>query len=50
MKLFEAVNSDFFSDAITGWGSPGGWDAAHTTQLDHPAVAAWRPRHSVDAS
>lgn len=48
MKPFEAINADFFGDAVTGWGSPGGWDAAHTTQLDHPAVAVWPPRKPAD--
>ncbi|MCR4268124.1 ferredoxin family protein [Nitratireductor sp. ZSWI3] len=37
---FVAVNRDFFGADVTGWGSPGGWTAAHTTDLDHPAVAA----------
>lgn len=48
MKHFEAINADFFGDAVTGWGSPGGWDAAHTTRLDHPAVAAWPPRKTAN--
>ena len=38
-----------FGDDITGWGSPGGWDKAHTTLLDHPIVAAW-DRRAVAAS
>jgi NAD-dependent dihydropyrimidine dehydrogenase PreA subunit len=38
MRPYEAINRDFF--AVTGWGSPGGWDAAHTTDVDHPTVSA----------
>lgn len=44
MARFEAINREFFEEAVTGWGSPGGWDARHTTTLDHPAVAAYQPR------
>jgi NAD-dependent dihydropyrimidine dehydrogenase PreA subunit len=46
-KQFEAVNRDFFGDTVTGWHSPGGWDAGRTTQLDHPLVAAWPAREGL---
>jgi ferredoxin len=49
MRRFEAINKDFFGDAVTGWGAPGGWDAAHTSNLDHPDVAAYPPRAKTDA-
>lgn len=49
MKQFEDINRDFFKDKVTGWGSPGGWDSAHTTEADHPVVAAY-PRRSADTS
>ncbi len=38
-KAFEAINREFFEDGVTGWGTPGGWDADHTTTQDHPSVA-----------
>ena len=41
LKSWIAVNREFFSPAVTGWGTPGGADPKHTTALDHPAVAAW---------
>jgi len=49
MRSFEGVNRDFFGDAVTGWGSPGGWDAAHVSILDHPAVAAYPERRAAQA-
>jgi len=36
-----AVNREFFGPEVTGWGRPGGADAKHTTDKDHPVVAAW---------
>lgn len=48
-RHFETVNAEFFGDAVTGWGSPGGWDAAHTTKKDHPLVAAHDARQKVEA-
>ncbi len=44
MKHYEAINRDYFGDAVTGLGSPGGWEAKFTTGMDHPAVAAFPPR------
>jgi ferredoxin len=49
MQRFEAINRDFFGDEVTGWGAPGGWDAAHTTHIDHPAVAAYPKRATAEA-
>ncbi|WP_346911792.1 ferredoxin [uncultured Roseibium sp.] len=49
MKPFEAANREFFSPEVTGWGDPGGWDEAHTTQMDHPLVAAYPLREKQQA-
>ena len=35
-----AVNAEFFSAKVTGWGAPGGADARYRTGEDHPLVAA----------
>ncbi len=43
-----AVNRDFFGEAVTGWGRPGGADPRYTTTKDHPVVAAWPPRAGGD--
>jgi hypothetical protein len=43
-KRFLAVNAEFFGPEVTGWGSPNGADARHTTDRDHPLVAAWPRR------
>lgn len=43
-KPFLAVNAEFFGTEVTNWGSPGGADAKHTTERDHPLVAAWPRR------
>ena len=43
-----AVNRDFFGEAVTGWGRPGGADPRYTTTQDHPVVAAWPPRAAGD--
>ena len=38
-RAFESANAEFFSPALTGWGSPGGADSRHVSALDHPIVA-----------
>lgn len=38
---FAAVNAEFFGDAVTGWGRPGGLEPDFRTDKDHPVVAAW---------
>jgi ferredoxin len=38
-RAFERANAEFFTPAVTGWGAPGGADAAHVRALDHPLVA-----------
>jgi ferredoxin len=38
-RVFARANAEFFGPAITHWGSPGGADARHVSQLDHPLVA-----------
>jgi ferredoxin len=37
---YVAVNAEFFGDAVTGWGSPGGAGSRYTTDKDHPQVAS----------
>ena len=37
---FRLANSEFFGQAVTDWGSPGGADARHVSGLDHPLVTA----------
>lgn len=39
-KNFAAINAEFFGEAVTGWGSPGGADAKHISPLDHPEILA----------
>ncbi|MCY4139430.1 MAG: ferredoxin family protein [Rhodobacteraceae bacterium] len=38
---FVAVNAEFFNNAVTGWGEPGGLGPDFRTEQDHPVVAAW---------
>ena len=40
---FIAVNSEFFDDAVTGWGERGGLGLELRTDRDHPVAAAWEP-------
>jgi len=44
------VNRDFFSNGVTGWGAPGGWDKSRTTTLDHPFVTAYQSQPEVRTS
>jgi ferredoxin len=41
-KRFATINAEFFGPDVTGFGSPGGVDARHATDRDHPVVAGWR--------
>ncbi len=38
-RVFMDVNREFFSSAVSGLGSPGGWDKSRSTEKDHPLVA-----------
>src|SRR5205085_12304414 len=38
---FIQVNAEFFGPNVTVWGSPGGADAKHRTDRDHPVVTDW---------
>ncbi len=38
---YREVNAEFFGDAVTGWGEPGGWDEDFCTTADHPTVAGF---------
>lgn len=40
---FLAINAEFFSPEVTGWGSPGGASEKFRTTLDHEAVARREP-------
>ena len=42
-ERFTAINAEFFHDAVTGWGAPGGLAPEFRTDQDHPVVAAWEP-------
>ena len=37
---FVRINREYFEDSVTGLGEAGGWNAANTTQIDHPLVTA----------
>jgi NAD-dependent dihydropyrimidine dehydrogenase PreA subunit len=37
---FVRINREYFEDSVTGLGEAGGWNAATTTQIDHPLVTA----------
>ncbi len=43
---FIAINREYFSEAVTGLGDPGGWDKTTTTDKDHPLVAS-RPMNTA---
>ena len=36
---FVRINREYFEDSVTGLGEAGGWNAANTTQMDHPLVS-----------
>ena len=40
-KQFTAINAEFFSDAVTGLGDPGGAAQVGPQPKDHPLVANW---------
>ena len=40
-KQFTPINAEFFSDEVSGIGSPGGAAQVGPTDKDHPVVAAW---------
>ncbi|QPM90145.1 ferredoxin [Pseudooceanicola algae] len=42
MLPFATINRDYFSDAVTRLGEPGGWSVETTTTLDHPTVSDWQ--------
>jgi ferredoxin len=39
-----AINREFFDDAVTGWGMPGGLSDTFRSDLDHPFVRDRPPR------
>ncbi|TMK67477.1 MAG: ferredoxin family protein [Actinobacteria bacterium] len=40
-KQFTPINAEWFSDSVTGLGSPGGAAQVGPKDVDHPVVAAW---------
>jgi ferredoxin len=40
-KPFTAVNAEYFSDSVSGLGSPAGAAQVGSSQVDHPTVAGW---------
>ncbi len=40
-KQFTQVNAEFFTDSVSGLGSPGGAAQVGPVASDHPTVAAW---------
>ena len=40
-KQFTQINAEFFSDQVTGLGSPGGAAQVGPQEADHPTVASW---------
>ncbi len=38
--VFAEINREYFEESVTGLGSPGGWLAKNTTNIDHPLVVA----------
>ncbi len=47
--IYVDVNREYFEDAVTGLGSPGGWDRTMPTDKDHPLVTAAPPNNPVTA-
>lgn len=48
---FIAINRDFFSESVSGLGSPGGAEDVGPLECDHPALTlAWLPRLPCDAT
>lgn len=40
-KQFTQINAEYFTDAVTGIGSPGGAAQVGPSGKDHPIVAGW---------
>ncbi len=40
-KQFTQINAEFFSESVSGLGSPGGAAQVGPTTVDHPVVAGW---------
>ncbi|WP_136656646.1 ferredoxin family protein [Nitratireductor sp. XY-223] len=45
-EIYVAINREYFEDAVTGLGSPGGWNSDMPADKDHPLVAA-APRNPL---
>ena len=46
-QRYLAINAEFFGDAVTGWGAPGGASEKYRTDLDHAEVAAFHRREEA---
>ena len=40
-KQFTPINAEFFGDAVSGLGAPGGAASVGVVAVDHPVVAGW---------
>jgi NAD-dependent dihydropyrimidine dehydrogenase PreA subunit len=40
---FTVANHEFFGEAVTGWGAPGGFSDTFRSEADHPLVAGRPP-------
>lgn len=47
--VFVDINREYFEDTVTGLGTPGGWNKATTTDIDHPLVAAMPRNPDADS-
>lgn len=43
-RPYTAINAEFFGAAVTGWGSPRGFESEYITTQDHPLVERMPPR------
>ncbi|MBY3307710.1 ferredoxin family protein [Rhizobium laguerreae] len=41
-RHFIAANKEFFEDAVTGWGRPGGAGPKYRSEMDHPLVTSFQ--------
>jgi hypothetical protein len=40
-KQFTPINAEWFTDAVSGLGAPGGAASVGVVAVDHPVVASW---------
>ena len=49
-KQFTPINAEFFSDAVSGLGAPGGAASVGVVAVDHPVVAGWATFKNASAA